>query len=123
MSRTDAESAYERVVDRFGDRVVRRGGEAFFRLADALELVAICRREDMAMLGVEGFFLRPPYIEALLAAIGDFSVPVRYWTDFQRICNDESEAYLRQLQVEYPQPEFVVAVSVMMRSEWGSKYF
>lgn len=82
----------------------------------AFRCVEFCRQNDLAVLGMECFWLIDGKREPILEAIGDWSAMAEpSWEAFRDDCNFEAEAFLRSVMPDAP--EVVVAPAVTSRRE------
>ena len=61
-------------------------------------MLELCDRNSIAIIGIDGFFLRDGDLHPRLDQIADYSSAVAdAWDSFVRICNDSAQAFLQSL--------------------------
>ncbi len=104
------------LIDAFRSRGVVQAGELYLGLTEALDLVSFCAKNDLAVVGVEGFEHAAGTLTPQLDMIADCSgVEADAWQTFRESSNRCARAFLRSL----PQRAgLVVNLTVLSEDEW-----
>ena len=113
------------ITDRFRPKGTKRGEELFLSLSHAVALLELCDRNSIAIIGIEGFFLRDGDLHPRLDEIADYSSAVAdAWDSFVRICNDSAQAFLQSLCSDsevVSESEVVVTVTTLSQANWRER--
>ena len=109
----------DEIIDRFREHgIFQNGGELYLRVPMALKFVEVCRGNDLAIIGFEGFSYDDDEgtIEPLFDQIADFSaVKASNWEKFRNLCNK----YCKDIICGLSQKEgMVVNFTVLSQAEW-----
>jgi len=105
-----------KIDDAFEEIGVRRGGELYFSVSDALRLVDYSVEEGMAVVGIEGVEIVDGRTRPVSDAIADFSNREgKPWNEFVQSCRTAAKDYLQQLP---PRRDLHVTLTVLSREEW-----
>ena len=88
------------VLEQFRQRAVRRGSaEEYFPASLGPAIVSACERNDLAVIGIEGFLFEDGFTCPQMELIRDFGAvaPVSSWDDHRRTCNDLALAFVTGL--------------------------
>lgn len=106
------------VYSLFADRMVVRGAEHYLQPSDAVELVDVCDENDLAVVGIEAFYVEEGGIAPISGLIADFSRgDARHWVEYRQACNAESSGFLRRIPAKV---NLRVAVTVLSEQDWKS---
>lgn len=95
-----------------------RGGELYLSLPQALNLIADCYQNNLAVIGIEGFICEKGMLEPQLNAIADFSTNnADNWDSYRDICDRGSRDFLHQL---HSLKELVFTFVILSEKEWIS---
>jgi hypothetical protein len=95
---------------------VRRGGETYFSIVDALRLVDKSADEELAVIGVEGVEITEEGVRPVSDAIADFSNREgKPWSEFVQSCRTAAKNYLQHLP---SRRDLHVTLTVLSREEW-----
>ena len=97
------------------------GGEKFWSPAQALEVLHECDAKELAVIGLEGFFVERGQVQSILEAIADFSGTAGPdWRAFSRQCNEAAEHLLQKWGSHFHTEtgSFMVAMTAMDEQAW-----
>jgi hypothetical protein len=104
------------IDDAFEEVGLRRGGELYVSIEDALQLVHQCAEENRAVVGVEGVKLGTRTTQPVPDAVADFSFrDGQRWLEFVESCREDAVDFLHQLDSH---PDLYVTLTVLSSEEW-----
>jgi hypothetical protein len=106
----------QEIYDRYKSRSVS-GYEFYFRIPLALEFIDECNKNDLLVIGVEGFIHKDGKLESQLDLIEDYShiyTSKRDWSTRKNICYEKAVKFLVQL---LDKPDAVVNFVVFSNDE------
>lgn len=107
----------EEVLEQFRKRAKRVAGEIYITLSDALDLVAACDANDLAVLGLEGVLYDGQKVSAQSDMILDCSVsgPLGTWSQKRESCNKAALHFLESLT---PRDDLLLIPNLLSEEEW-----
>lgn len=88
----------QQIFQQYRDAGVLRGGELYLVPKVALDLVASCEDNDLAVVGIEGFTLRHETLMPQTGLIADWSsASAATWDEYRMKCNQLSATFIKPL--------------------------
>lgn len=107
------------IVNRFRHRGMTRGaGSLYLEIPIALDFLATCEANNLAIIGVEGFLYndKKDTIQPIMDYIEDYSdIEAPHWKAYRNLCNQRCRDFLCHLPSK---SEFVVNLVVISQAEW-----
>jgi hypothetical protein len=92
------------------------GSEMYFAPDVALEFLAACEENNLALIGIEAFVFQDPELMPQLDLIAGRSRPsAKTWRTFRDGCNQSARAFLEQLPAR---ENLVLSLTVLARNKW-----
>jgi hypothetical protein len=105
----------ETLIKEFTKRGKIVDGELLLDIQTAMDFIAACQRDDIAVIGIEGFLLEPGGLRPQLDMIADYSSRKKSpWSRFRDLCNRSAAEFLRAIS---PKPGLVFSLSVKGEGE------
>lgn len=106
----------QQVIRQYQDAGFLRGNELYLEPKVALDFVATCEANELAVVGVEGFTLRNERLIPRMDLIADWSsASAAKWDEYRRKCNQLSAAFVDRYQNEM---DLVMNLTVLSKTEW-----
>lgn len=92
------------------------GNEMYFEPEVAIQFLAACEENNLAVIGIEGFIFDDPALMPQVDLIADYSASgEKSWRSFRDSCNRDAAHFLQQL----PQRQnLVLSLTVLSGKEW-----
>lgn len=107
------------LVEFFRPRGLFRGNELYLDPTTSVDFADACEKNDLAIIGIEGFIYTPPWLEPQMDLIADWSLGKREaeaWEVFRQRCNRISGDFIRRLR---PEPGLLLNFTVVSsRERW-----
>ncbi len=109
------------IWEKYSQQGIVQGGELYLSVPQALNFVADCQLNNLAIIGIEGFLYDRRKIKPILEAIGDFSsAPKANWDSYREICDRAANDFLHQLDRVN---KLVLNFVVLSEQEWASEQY
>ena len=106
----------EQLFDIFGKKGFVNGGELFLRVPTALEFITACEKNNLSVIGMEGFSDEGGAVRPRLDMIADYSgVREKTWQEFRKTCNSASRKFLLGLE---PKNGILICLTTFSEEEW-----
>jgi hypothetical protein len=93
-----------------------RDGELYLTLPTALDFVADCNRNQLAIIGIEGFTYQNGLLRARLDLIADLSaIETSNFREYKEACNRSAQDFIFPL---YKNKGIVLSFVVLSENEW-----
>lgn len=93
-----------------------RDGELYLTLPTALDFVADCNRNQLAIVGIEGFSYQNGLLRARLDLIADLSaIETSNFREYKEACNRSAQDFICNL---YQQKRIVLSFVLFSENEW-----
>jgi hypothetical protein len=104
------------LIHEFKGRGIFQGGELYLDAVTALEFLDTAPKNDMTVIGIEGFHRDNGSVRPLLDQIADFSdCEAESWPEFRESCNHSSKEFISQAPKS---GNLVINLTLMTKDEW-----
>ncbi len=86
------------VFERFATVGLVRGDELYLNKENAVAFIRDCQKNELAVIGVEGFLYEDGKLFPQLDLIADYSATEAFsWESYKQTCNSDSEAFVNSI--------------------------
>lgn len=106
----------KQLFDMFRKQGFVYGGELFLRVPDALEFIEACEKNNLSVIGMEGFADEGGAVRPRLDMIADYAaIQKESWQEFRKTCNIASKKFLLELN---PKDGILISFTLFSEEEW-----
>jgi len=109
------------IWEKYSQQGIVQGGELYLSLPQAVNFVADCQLNNLAIIGIEGFLYDRGKIKPIIETIGDFSsAPTANWNSYREVCDRAANDFLHQIDRVNG---LVLNFVVLSEQEWASEQY
>jgi hypothetical protein len=106
----------KQLFDMFRKQGLVYGGELFLSLPGALEFIRACEKNNLSVIGLEGFTEEGRTVMPRTDMIADYSsIQKESWQEFRETCNNDSKKFLIGLN---PKDGILISFTLFSEEEW-----